>query len=131
MKFSFTTYIAFYFTCISTCIFLSCKPSNQDPKDWPVVKLPADADTTSEYWKGVDLSPKPPVLPLPVKEERSKFLLQDGYSMEAVLTEPKIEQPAAINFDGNGRMYVLELRSYMLTADSKGTLEPVSGISRW
>lgn len=51
--------------------------------------------------------------------------------MEAVLTEPKIEQPAAITFDGNGRMYVLELRSYMLTADSKGTLEPVSGISRW
>ena len=28
-------------------------------------------------------------------------------------------------------MYVLELRSYMLTADSEGTLEPVSGISRW
>lgn len=131
MKFSLNIRSLFFYSSVSALFFFSCKPSGQDPKNWPVVKLPADADTTSEYWKGVDLSPKPPVLPLPVKEERAKFLLPDGYSMEAVLTEPKIEQPAAISFDGNGRMYVLELRSYMLTADSKGTLEPVSGISRW
>lgn len=131
MKFNFYAPTIFITICMCSFTFFSCKPSDQDPKNWPVVKLPSDADTTSEYWKGVDLSPKPPVLPLPINEERAKFLLPEGYSMEAVLTEPKIEQPAAISFDGNGRMYVLELRSYMLTADSKGTLEPVSGISRW
>ena len=112
-------------------IIISCGPSKNDPSTWPVVQLPEGADTTSEYWKGIDLSPKPPVLPLPVAREKEKFLLQPGYAMDAVLTEPSIQQPAAITFDGNGRMYVLELRSYMLTADSKGTLEPVSGISRW
>ena len=95
------------------------------------MKLPEGADTTSEYWKGIDLEPKPPVLPLPVDEQQKKFLLPPGYALEPVLTEPDIQQPAAISFDGNGRMYVLELRTYMLTADSEGTLNPVSGISRW
>lgn len=101
------------------------------PVEYPVVKLPEGVDTTSEYWKGIDLEPKPPVLPFPVEKQLEKFLLQEGYQLEAVLTEPHIQQPAAISFDGNGRMYVLELRTYMLNADSEGTLNPVSGISRW
>ncbi|WP_276374944.1 discoidin domain-containing protein [Chryseolinea sp. H1M3-3] len=122
-----------YFFAGTVFIFSACSKANKeaDKASWPVVKLPEGADTTSEYWKGIDLEPKPPVLPLPVDEEKDKFILPKGYSLEAVLTEPQIQQPGAITFDGNGRMYVLELRSYMLTADSKGTLEPVSGISRW
>lgn len=106
----------------------SCKTKQEE---WPVVKLPEGIDTTSAIWKGIDLTPKPPVRPLSPDDEKEKFLLPAGYSLDVVLTEPKIQQPAAITFDGNGRMYVLELRTYMLTADSKGTLEPVSGISRW
>ena len=51
--------------------------------------------------------------------------------MTPVLTEPAIQQPATIAFDGNGRMFVLELRSYMLDADAKNQLAPVSRISRW
>ncbi len=111
-------------------VFLSISCSHQK-ETWPVVTLPEGADTASAIWKGIDLEPKPPVKPLPVKKQKERFLLPPGYEMEAVLTEPEIQQPGAITFDGNGRMYVLELRSYMLTADSKGTLEPVSGISRW
>ncbi len=116
---------------IGIILLSSCSNPKDNPKNWPVVKLPEGADTTTEYWKGVDLQPKHPVVPLPVEEQVKKFMLPEGYSLEAVLTEPKIQQPGAITFDGNGRMYVLELRSYMLTADSEGTLEPVSGISRW
>jgi mono/diheme cytochrome c family protein len=116
---------------IASLFFLSCSAPKDDKKNWAVVTLPADADTTTEYWKGIDLTPKAPVLPLPVIEEKEKFLLPSGYTLDAVLTEPNIQQPGAITFDGNGRMYVLELRSYMLTLDSEGTLNPVSGISRW
>ncbi|HXR81694.1 MAG TPA: hypothetical protein VN763_12280, partial [Saprospiraceae bacterium] len=120
---------AIYFFAGLPLLFCSCSKPNPaaDKSTWPVIKLPEGADTTIEYWKGIDLTPKPPVLPLPVAEEKEKFQLPTGYSLDAVLTEPKIQQPAGITFDGNGRMYVLELRSYMLTADSKGTLEPVSG----
>ncbi len=116
---------------IVSLLIFSCTSKIDDKKNWAVVTLPADADTTTEYWKGIDLTPKAPVLPLPVKEEKEKFLLPSGYTLDAVLTEPNIQQPGAITFDGNGRMYVLELRSYMLTLDSEGTLNPVSGISRW
>lgn len=110
-------------------VYISC--SRDGREKWPVVTLPEGADTTSPYWKGIDLEPKPPVLPLPVEKQAEKFLLQPGFQMEPVLTEPQVQQPGAIAFDGNGRMYVLELRTYMLTADSDGTLDPVSGISRW
>ncbi|MFT5884793.1 MAG: mono/diheme cytochrome c family protein [Arcticibacterium sp.] len=110
---------------------ISVANSTVTAEGYPIVQLPAGADTSSEYWKGVDLSPQAPVLAQSVKGEQSKFILKEGYRMDPVLVEPQIEQPAAISFDGNGRMYVLELRSYMLNADSEGTLEPVSGISRW
>ncbi|MBT8185712.1 MAG: c-type cytochrome [Eudoraea sp.] len=97
----------------------------------PILTIPEDEDPEHENWKGIDLEPKPPVLPLYPEEEAKKFLLPEGYKIEPILTEPQIEQPGAIAFDGNGRMYVLELRTYMLTADSDGTLEPISRISRW
>lgn len=97
----------------------------------PRVKLPADADPESPDWKGIDLEPKAPVQPLSVANEQQQFLLPPGYKIEPVLTEPAIQQPAEIAFDGNGRMYVLELRSYMLDADSKNELEPINRISRW
>ena len=98
---------------------------------YPKVKLPDNADPNDPDWKGIDLDPKPPVKPLTVQQEQSLFLLPEGYKIEPVLTEPAIQQPAAIAFDGNGRMYVLELRTYMLDADSQGELAPTSRISRW
>ncbi|QMW00559.1 DUF7133 domain-containing protein [Spirosoma foliorum] len=97
----------------------------------PKVSLPEGADPNDPDWKGVDLAPKEPVQPLTPAEEAKLFLLPPGYKIQPVLTEPAIQQPAAISFDGNGRMYVLELRTYMLTADSKDELKPTSRISRW
>jgi mono/diheme cytochrome c family protein len=102
-----------------------------DQKGWTILELPETYDSTTAYWKGMDTKPKAPILPVSAQEQKSRFILRDGYSMDAVLTEPQIEQPGAIAFDGNGRMYVLELRSYMLNADSQHELEPTSGISRW
>ncbi|QIP12151.1 c-type cytochrome [Spirosoma aureum] len=97
----------------------------------PKPTLPEGANPEDPDWKGIDLDPKAPVQPLTPAEEARLFLLPPGYKIEPVLTEPAIQQPAAISFDGNGRMYVLELRTYMLTADSKDELQPTSRISRW
>ena len=76
-----------------------------------------------------DFSKKPPVLPLTPAEEARKFWLPPGFKMEPVLTDPDIEEPAQIAFDGNGRMFVLELRGYMQDADGAGTLGPTGRIS--
>lgn len=101
------------------------------PDSLPKVTLPAGVDPESPEWKGIDLEPKSPVQPYSVADEQKKFILPPGFHIEPILTEPAIQQPGAISFDGNGRMYVLELRSYMLDADSKNELEPTSRISRW
>jgi hypothetical protein len=92
----------------------------------PKPALPEGANPEDPDWKGIDLEPKQPVKPLSPAEETSQFLLPPGYKIQPILTEPAIQQPAAISFDANGRMYVLELRTYMLTADSKDELQPTS-----
>ena len=70
------------------------------------------------------------MLPKSPEQELHHLLPPQGYDLEVVLSEPAIEQPGAIAFDGNGRMFVLELRSYMLDADATGEQEPTSRISR-
>ena len=79
---------------------------------------------------GADFSPKPAVVALSPAEEAELFWLPPGYRLEPVLTEPDIEAPAAIAFDGNGRMYVIEIVSYMKDADATGQMDPVNRISR-
>lgn len=56
--------------------------------------------------------------------------LPSGYKLEPVLTEPHIAEPVMIAFDGNGRMYVAEMRTYMQDADATGEQEPFSRVSR-
>ncbi|MEO8019584.1 MAG: discoidin domain-containing protein [Pseudomonadota bacterium] len=56
--------------------------------------------------------------------------LPSGYRLQPVLTEPDIAEPVMIAFDGNGRMYVAEMRTYMQDADGTGEQVPVSRVSR-
>ena len=102
----------------------------------PVVTSPAASGAIGgaqrrNQFEGADLSPKPPVQPLSPSDQAKRFLLPPGYRMTPILTEPAIQQPAAISFDGDGRMFVLELRTYMLDADARDQLAPLSRISRW
>jgi mono/diheme cytochrome c family protein/glucose/arabinose dehydrogenase len=76
-----------------------------------------------------DLSPKPPVLPLTPAEQVTRFWLPPGYRLEPVLAEPIVEDPAQIAFDGNGRMFVLELRGYVQTPDGIDLIPPIGRIS--
>src|SRR3954452_5320411 len=76
-----------------------------------------------------DLSPKPPVLPLSPAEEATRLQLPPGYRMQPVLSEPLIEDPAQIAFDGNGRMFVVELRGYFQTPEGIDLIPPIGRIS--
>ena len=67
---------------------------------------------------------------LSVEESHKSIQLQDGYSLELVLSDPHTEEPVACAFDGNGVLYVVEMRTYMQTADAGGEQEPRSRISR-
>ena len=76
-----------------------------------------------------DYAPKAPVTPVTPAEQQKRFWLPPGFKMEPVLTDPDIEESAQIAFDGNGRMFVLEIRGYMQDADATGELDPVGRIS--
>ena len=76
-----------------------------------------------------DYSPKPSVTALSPDEQAKRFILPPGYRMELVLSDPDIISPAALAFDGNGRMYVAEMRTFMRDADATGQLDPVSRVS--
>ena len=62
-------------------------------------------------------------------EEAKRLWLPPGFKLELVLSDPDIQEPAQIAFDGNGRMFVLEIRGYMQDADATGELDPVGRIS--
>jgi mono/diheme cytochrome c family protein/glucose/arabinose dehydrogenase len=87
----------------------------------PAADSPANANA--------DLSPKPPVLPVSPIEQAGRFWLPPGYRLDAVLADPIIEDPAQIAFDGNGRMFVVELRGYFQTPEGIDLIPPVGRIS--
>jgi mono/diheme cytochrome c family protein/glucose/arabinose dehydrogenase len=78
---------------------------------------------------GIDFTKQPPVLPKTPEEQLKTFIVPPGYRLELVLADPIIQEPTAIAFDGNGRMFVVEDRSYMLDLDMTGQLDPISRIS--
>jgi mono/diheme cytochrome c family protein/glucose/arabinose dehydrogenase len=71
--------------------------------------------------------------PIPIlspEEELKTFQLPEGYRMELVMSEPNILEPVACVFDGNGRMYVPELRTYMQDIDGNNEVVPGGVVSR-
>jgi len=61
----------------------------------------------------------PPVPYLTAEQEAKTFRLPPGYHMELVVGDPIIREPVVAVFDGNGRMFVAEMRSYMQDIEGK------------
>ena len=76
-----------------------------------------------------DFTKQPSIQAKTPAEQLKQFILPPGYRLELVLSDPIIQEPTAIAFDGNGRMFVVEDRSYMMDADMTGQLDPISRIS--
>ncbi len=66
------------------------------------------------------VDPNPDPTPLSPEESMSKMALQKGYHLELVASEPMVSEPVAIVWDGNGRMYVAEMNTYMQDVDGTG-----------
>jgi len=78
-----------------------------------------------------DVPPKPVVLDthpspeyLTAEESMKHFHLPDGYRLELVADEHLLNEPVTIAWDGNGRMYVAEMCTYMQDVDGTGTDQP-------
>jgi mono/diheme cytochrome c family protein/glucose/arabinose dehydrogenase len=69
-----------------------------------------------------------PVPVLSPEEELTRFHLPPGYRAELVAAEPLVTDPVAIDFDPDGRMYVVEMRGFMPNLKATGEKLPVGRI---
>jgi mono/diheme cytochrome c family protein/glucose/arabinose dehydrogenase/HEAT repeat protein len=66
--------------------------------------------------------------PLPPEEALTKFYMPPGYRVELVAAEPLIQDPVMIDWDGEGRMWAVEMPGYMPDIDARGEHEPIGKI---
>lgn len=71
----------------------------------------------------------PSVAYLRPEESLKSFNLPPGYRLEIVATEPMIKEPVAIAWDGNAKMYVAEMLTYMMDADATNERLNISRVS--
>jgi mono/diheme cytochrome c family protein/glucose/arabinose dehydrogenase len=86
-------------------------------------------NTTGTPYPARTFDSTPSIAYLSPEESLKTFNLPPGYHLEIVATEPMIKEPVAIAWDGNARMYVAEMLTYMQDADATGEQKPISRVS--
>ena len=62
--------------------------------------------------------------PVPPSRVLSTFEIAPGFKIELAAAEPMIQAPIAGAFDADGRLWVVEMRTYMRNVEAAGELEP-------
>ena len=62
-------------------------------------------------------------------QEKSTFKIEPGFTIELVASEPMVQEPVAMSFDGDGRLWVVEMRGFMPDIAGKGEVEKSGRIS--
>ncbi len=99
-------------------LYASCTPS--EPVAEPTAELPYE-----ELFE-----PTPTAAFLSPQESMNRIHVPEGYRLELVASEPMIEEPVTLAWDGNGRMYVAEMRTYVQDIEGTGTELPLSRVMR-
>src|SRR4249920_3735808 len=87
-----------------------------------------DKQTQSGEFRRVVVDTNPPVTALSPEESMKKVQLPPGFHLELVASEPMVQEPVALAWDGNGKMYVVEMNTFMKDANATGEYEPTSRI---
>jgi mono/diheme cytochrome c family protein len=74
--------------------------------------------------KGADTSPA-----LSAEDEMKTMVLPPGYRVELVAKEPLVIDPIAIDFDADGRMWVLEMPAFMSEPGGANSREPINDVA--
>lgn len=72
----------------------------------------------------------PPAPVLSVDDALASFRIAPGFRIEAVATEPLVEDPIAFTWDEAGNLYVTEMRAYMRDTQGTGQEEPIGSVVR-
>ncbi|MBC7653729.1 MAG: cytochrome C [Oligoflexus sp.] len=68
----------------------------------------------------IKVNPNPSPSVLSPEESMRSMAVQKGYHLELVASEPMISEPVAIVWDGNGKMFVAEMNTYMQDLNGTG-----------
>lgn len=100
----------------ASLIMGGCRGSGgSEPDDEPMIDpIPAS------------MIPDAPVLS--PKEAIADFVVEDGFSVELVAAEPDVVAPVALTFDGNGAIWVAEMRAYMENVEGSTEDKPIGAI---
>lgn len=100
-------------------LFYTCKSVQKYVTQYPVQR-----DASGRIL--VDMHPDP--APKSPEEEMKHIYVPKGYHLQLVASEPMVSQPTAIAWDGDGRMYVAEMNTYMLDVNGSHEHEPTCKI---
>ncbi len=88
------------------------------------------ADKAGVVQKPIVPADRIPAAPALTPEQAMKaFTLAPGIKLELAAAEPLVQEPVAIAFAPDGRMFVVEMRGYMPDLDGKGEDLPVGRVS--
>lgn len=93
-------------------------------------RQPASKPAASTTFMAPSVKQNPSAEVLSPQESMSTIHLPAGYHLQLVASEPMIQEPVAIVWDGSGAMYVAEMRSYMQDINGTGEHLPTCRISR-
>lgn len=71
-------------------------------------------------------APSPPKSP---EESLKTFQIENGFEIQLVAAEPLVQDPIFITFDEDGRLWVVEMRSFMPDIEGEGESLPMGRIS--
>ncbi|WP_341224505.1 cytochrome C [uncultured Arcticibacterium sp.] len=83
---------------------------------------------SDEIYQKPEMVSEAPSTFLSPEESMETFYLPAGYKVELVASEPMVDEPVAIAWDGDGKMYVAEMNTYMQDVDGSGTNNSISKI---
>lgn len=63
------------------------------------------------------------------EEEVRTFLIEPGFEIQLVASEPLVESPVIIQFDEDGRLWVVEMRGYMNDMEGSEENQPVGSVA--
>jgi mono/diheme cytochrome c family protein len=71
----------------------------------------------------------PTSIPLSPQEEMKTFSLPPGFHVELVASEPLIDSPILMDFDADGRLWVVEMPTFLPDTSGRDSREPLDRVS--
>ncbi len=88
-------------------------PTSEANKPWPA---PVQTD---EPEKSVPLAPK---------DALATFTMPPGYHLELIASEPLVKDPILMEFDGDGRLWVMEMPAFSYNEQMEDSEEPINDL---